>query len=258
MIKITVAIITYNEEKNIVRCIDSVKDVADEILVVDSFSTDATKEISLSKGAKVIQNEFKGHIEQKNYALDQAKYDHVLSLDADESLSKDAIEEVIRIKRSDDFHAYVFNRLTNYCGKWIKHCGWYPDKKLRFVNRKTARWGGENPHDRMIANPDISVKHLNADILHYAIPSIASHAQRANTFSSIAAQQAIEKNASVYLLIHVVLNPLFTFVKKYFFQLGFLDGFYGFVISILSAHSNFLKYSKIWQLKNENSRIPNR
>jgi glycosyltransferase involved in cell wall biosynthesis len=257
MIKLSVTIITLNEEKHIGRCIDSVKEIADEVLVVDSFSTDKTEEIALKKGALFIQNKFEGHIEQKNFALEKAKFDHILSLDADEALSKQAVEEILKIKDSDNFQSYRFKRVTSYCGKWIRHCGWYPDKKIRLIDRRNATWGGENPHDRLIVGNGIDVVEVNADILHYSFPTISSHAQTANSFSEIAANQAIQKGKRINFIIHILLNPWFTFLKKYFFQLGFLDGFHGFVICVLSAHSNFLKYTKIWQLQREDSHIKN-
>lgn len=257
MIKISVTIITLNEEKHIGRCIDSVKEIADEVLVVDSFSTDKTKQIALEKGAIFIQNKFEGHIQQKNFALNKAKHDHILSLDADEALSEEAIEAILKIKNADNFKSYSFKRVTSYCGKWIKHCGWYPDKKIRLIDRRNAKWGGENPHDRLIAERGTELIEIDADILHYSFPTIASHAQTANSFSEIAAAQALEKNKRINFIVHIILNPWFTFIKKYFFQLGFLDGFHGFVICVLSAHSNFLKYTKIWQLKRENSHIKN-
>ncbi len=253
MFKLSIAIITFNEEAHIGRCIDSVSQVSDDILVVDSFSTDRTRQIAMKKGVRFIENDFEGHIQQKNFALKNAKYDYVLSLDADEALSEQAIQEVKRIKDEKVFFHIGFNRITNYCGNWIRHCGWYPDKKVRLVDRRYASWGGENPHDKLIPDETIPIKYIDADILHYAVPSIKSHAERANAFSEIAAKQAVLNGKKIFFLIHLIFNPMFTFFKKYFLQLGFLDGFHGFVISVISAYANFLKYSKIWQLKRENT-----
>ncbi len=244
-VKISTVIITLNEEANIQRCIDSVQGIADEILVVDSFSTDQTPAICQRNKVTFIQHAFEGYVEQINYALKQAKYDHVLSLDADESLSEKARISVKEVKNDWLFDGYQFNRLTNYCGKWIRHCGWYPDKKVRLFDRSKAQWGGENPHYRVMLEKE-QVKYLNVDLLHYSFPSISSHAKTANNFSTIAANEAIKKGKKVSFIIHVLLNPPFTFVKKYFFQLGFMDGFYGWVVCVLSAYSNFLKYVKIW------------
>lgn len=256
MLKLSVAIITLNEESRIGECLSSVSEIADEVLVVDSFSTDKTKEICLSHGVRFIENEFQGHIEQKNFALSQAKYDFVLSLDADERLSQEAIRAIQEVKLRDNFDGFVFNRLTNYCGRWIRHCGWYPDRKLRLVDRRKAYWTGENPHDKLMLESGI-LEYIQADILHFSFPTIASHVKTANNFSEIAARQAYKRGRRINFFVHILLNPIYTFVKKYLIQLGFLDGFYGYVICRISAHSNFLKYTKIWQLYRENNHLKN-
>lgn len=257
MKKLSVVIITLNEEDQIAGCIDSVSEVADEILIVDSFSTDKTRIISEKKGAIFIQNEFRGHIQQKNFGIAKASNDHILSLDADEQLDKEAQQQVKEIKSNWTHDSYTLKRLTNYCGKWIRHCGWYPDRKVRIFDRTKAAWGGENPHDKIILKDGSTNKEICGNILHYSFPTISSHAKTANSFSEIAAFEAKKRGKKINLVVHILLNPFFTFIKKYFFQLGILDGFYGFVICILSAHSNFLKYTKIWQLNREDSSIKN-
>ncbi|MEM9671166.1 MAG: glycosyltransferase family 2 protein [Cyclobacteriaceae bacterium] len=244
-IQLSVTIITYNEEKNIERCINSVKEIADEIVVVDSFSTDQTKAICERLRVKFLTHPFKGHIQQKNYALDQARYNYILALDADEVLSTELKESILATKKNWVFDAYRFNRLTSYCGQWIRHCGWYPDTKLRLWDKRKGHWGGENPHDSVKMQPGATDNHLEGDLLHYSFHSVWDHAVTANKFSEIASDEAIRKNRKTNILIHVIINPVFTFVKKYFFQAGFLDGYYGFVVCVLSAYSNFLKYSKI-------------
>src|SRR6516225_8076489 len=148
MTSVSIVIITFNEEKNIRRCLESVKEIADEIVVVDSLSTDHTKSICKEFGVRFIEQKFLGYIEQKNFALDQAKYDYVLSLDADEAISKELVKSIQEVKQNPESDGYRMNRLTNFCGKWIKHGSWYPDTKLRVFNRKKARWGGINPHDK--------------------------------------------------------------------------------------------------------------
>ncbi len=257
MIKISIVIITLNEEDRIGNCIDSVKEIADEILVIDSFSSDQTQQIVAEKKGRFIQNKFEGYIQQKNFGVGTATYDYILSLDADEVLDKRAQQEILRVKENWNYSSYTLNRLTNYCGKWIKHCGWYPDKQIRLFDRRRATWGELNPHARIELDEEATNIRIGGNILHYSFPSISSHATAANNYSEIAAMEAVKNGKEIYFIIHVILNPSFTFIKKFFFQLGFLDGFYGFVICILSAHSNFLKYTKIWQLKHENSNFQN-
>ena len=160
MPKLSVVIITFNEERNIGRCIESVREVADEIVVVDSFSTDKTRAICEKHGVNFIEHAFDGHIQQKNFAITQAKFPHQLSLDADEALSEDLKTEILKIKNDWRYDSYRMNRLTNYCGKWIHHCGWYPDTKLRLYDSTKGVWGGVNPHDKFELNPGSKVGFL--------------------------------------------------------------------------------------------------
>lgn len=249
MLKITVAIITFNEENNIARCIESVLPIADEILVVDSFSTDKTESICLSYGVRFIKNPFKGHIEQKNYALDQATFPYVLSLDADEALSPLLLEEIKKIKASElPAHGYRFNRLNNYCGQWIYHSGWYPDTKLRLIKKDAARWGGENPHDVLIMNNGNTTSFLNGDLLHYTYKTVSEHITQTNKFTTIAAHVAFNKGKSSGLM-KICTRPFLTFFKDYILKKGFLDGYYGLIICSINSLSNFLKYTKIYELK---------
>ena len=245
-IQLSVAIITYNEERNIERCIRSVQPVADEVVVIDSFSTDRTKEICRSLGVRFVEHAFAGYVQQKNFALTQLTHPYVLSLDADEALSETLQQSILRVKDSSPSQAYRFNRLTNYCGQWIRHCGWYPDTKTRLWERAAGRWGGESIHESVVLRAQTAVSWLEGDILHYSFYSIADHATTANNFSEVAAREAIRSGRKVNWLVHVFLNPIFTFVKKYFFQQGFRDGYYGWVICVLSSYANFLKYSKIY------------
>lgn len=248
-VQISAVIITYNEDENIGRCLDSLSNVADEIIVVDSFSQDRTKEICLKKGVKFIQHAFEGHIEQKNYAVNQALNDIILSLDADEALSGELCENILNIKSQWEADGYEINRLTSYCGKWIRHCGWYPDRKIRLWDRNKGKWGGVNPHDKVIMKQDVAVKKIKGDILHYSFPTIQSHIDTLSKFSEIAAQEAVKNNKKINVLVHIVFNPIFTFLNKFFIKLGFLDGYYGFVICAISGFANFVKYTKIRELK---------
>ncbi|MCC7332660.1 MAG: glycosyltransferase family 2 protein [Flavobacteriales bacterium] len=248
-IQLSFVIITYNEEKNIERCLSSVHEIADEIVVVDSFSTDKTKEICLKYGAKFIEHPFEGHIEQKNWAITQASFPYILSLDADETLTPDLLKEIAKIKNNWQFDGYSFNRLTNYCGKWIKHCGWYPDKKLRLWDSRKGSWKGTNPHDRYEVESQ-HIKHLNFDILHYSYYSISDHIKQVNYFTDIAAKAAFTEGKKSSLF-KIIINPIIKFLRDYFYKLGFLDGYYGFIISVISSHATFLKYAKLKQLSSK-------
>ncbi len=245
--KLSVVIITYNEEKNIARCIDSVKGVANEVIVVDSFSSDKTQQICLSKQVVFIQNEFKGHIQQKNFALQYASYDYVLALDADEALSDRLRNSILSVKENFEYDAYSFHRLTNYCGKWIKHCGWYPDTKVRLWNKNKGAWGGENPHDKVILQKNTSLLKLKGDLLHYSYHTFREHISQIQSFTDISAREAFKsgKKSSIAM---VILKPILKFFQSYFLKLGFLDGFYGFVVCINASYTKFLKYLKLYEL----------
>jgi glycosyltransferase involved in cell wall biosynthesis len=247
-VNISAVIITFNEEENIGRCLDSLKEVADEIVVVDSFSTDKTREICIKKGARCIQNPFEGHIEQKNYAMSQASHNRILSLDGDEALSEVLKTSILRAKHNWDYDGYYFSRLTNYCGKWIRFCGWYPDKKLRLWDRRKGSWGGVNPHDKVMMDKNSNIGDLPGDLLHYSYHTIRQHLSQINNFSDIAAQAAYKSGRKSNLALDILLNPMFTFTKKYFIELGMLEGYYGFVISVNSAFGKFLKYIKLREL----------
>ncbi len=241
---ISAVIITFNEEKNIARCIKSLKNLVDEIVVVDSFSTDATVELAKSLGASVIQHTFEGYVEQKNYALSCARNNWVLSIDADEALSEDLKKSLKALKTLDESKVYSFNRLSNYCGQWIKHCGWYPDVKVRLFTKQSGKWGGKNPHDKYIANPGISVQHLRGDLLHYTFYTVEQHQQQIHKFSTISAQAYFEKGIRSNGL-KIIFSPLSKFLRNYLLKLGFLDGYYGWVICSQSAKATYLKYVKL-------------
>ena len=248
MPELSVVIITYNEEKNIARCLESVKEVADDIVVVDSFSTDKTKEICLVHGARFVQHAFPGHIEQKNWAITQARFPHVLSLDADEALDDKLKKAVMEAKRNWQHDGYYMNRLTNYCGKWIYHCGWYPDTKLRLWDSRKGKWGGINPHDKYELDAgDKSSGTLKGDILHYSYYTIEGHLLQTEKFSTISAKALFDKGKKANC-IKLYISPVAKFVQGYFLKLGILDGYYGFQICKISAHSTYLKYSKLNKL----------
>jgi glycosyltransferase involved in cell wall biosynthesis len=246
-ISLSVVIITYNEEKNIGRCLDSVVDFADEIVIVDSFSKDKTKEICSKYNVKFVEHKFEGHIEQKNYAISQASSPFILSLDADEVVSGELKKSILAAKKNWDADGYCFNRLTNYCGKWIKHTGWYPDKKLRLWDSRKGRWTGQNPHDKYVMQDNAVVKHLKGDLLHYSISTIDQHIVTVNKFSSIAAETKFIKGTKSNLF-KIMVYPFWKFIRHFIIHGGFLDGHYGFVISVISSHATFLRYVKLREL----------
>lgn len=247
MSKISAVIITLNEEKNIARCIRSLKDVADEILIIDSFSTDQTVVISQNTGATVLQKEWLGYGETKNYGNSMAKYDYILSLDADEALSPQLAQSVLNVKENLS-GAYSFNRLTNYCGQWIHHCGWYPDKKIRLFNRKNAQWSNHPVHESLELNPRLLVTHLRGDLFHYSFATIAEHLKRVNKYSELAAKELIAGEVKISYL-KLVSAPAIKFISSYFIKRGFADGFYGYCICAISAFDLFIRYAKVIQMR---------
>ena len=247
MPQISAVIITFNEEKNIERCLLSVKEIADDIVVVDSFSTDRTEEICKLQGARFIKNKFVGHIEQKNYAISQARFPHVLSLDADEQLSEQLMDSIRKVKENWEADGYYFNRLTNYCGQWIRHSSWYPSPKLRLWDSRKGQWGGINPHDVFILQPGSSEKFLKGDLNHFSYYSINEHIAQINRFSEIRANSYFKEGRTVGY-ITILIAPLWRFFRDYFLKLGFLDGFYGLVICTNSSFETFQKYVKLRSL----------
>lgn len=248
MIKLSVVIITYNEENNIERCLQSAKEIADEIIVLDSFSTDNTKKICESYNVKFSQHNFDGHIEQKNRAVSLAENMYVLSLDADEMLSEKLTDSILEIKQNPEFDAYYCNRLNIYCGKEIKHGNWYPDRKIRIWNKNLGVWGGENPHDTVILEKGARKRFIQGDILHYSFNSIQEHIDQINKFSKIKAESAFYKGKKTNFF-KIYFKPIIKFISGYIVKFGFLDGYFGYVISRNSAFSEFLKQIKIKELQ---------
>lgn len=246
-VSISATIIAFNEEKKIERCLKSLQGVADEIIVVDSFSTDGTQAICEKYNVKFVPHAFEGYVAQKNYALKHASFDYILSLDADEALSPELTEAILKVKRNwGDYHGYAFNRLNNYCGQWIKHSGWYPDRKIRLWDKRQGMWEGTDPHDKVLI-PQQHVKRLKGDLLHYAYFTVDEHLIQMHRFAEIAAKAKFKKGKRPVFLIHVILNPIFKFIRKYILQLGFLDGYYGFVFCATTAGLNFYKYLRLYE-----------
>ncbi len=248
MIKISAVIITYNEEKNIARCLASLQKVADDIVVVDSFSSDRTEELVKAAGARFVPHAFEGHIQQKNWAISQAKYPHVLSLDADEALDEELEAAILALKENWTADGYRLNRLTNYCGKWIRHGLWYPDRKLRLWDSRKGAWGGQNPHDTFIMEKGSVIQELPGHLLHYSIYSFEEHIAQIRKFTDISSKAAFDngKRSNYFKLLF---SPFLKFIRAYVFRLGFLDGKEGWMIARWSAHATYLKYRKLMKLQ---------
>lgn len=250
MIKISAVIIAFNEESNIERCLQSLDGIADEIVVVDSFSTDSTELLSKPFNVRFLQHPFEGYMKQKFWACEQASYDYIVSLDADEAISEELKQSILAVKLNWTADGYFFNRRNNYLGKWIYHCGWYPDAKLRLWDRRKGEWSGINLHESVKMHANAKTMGLQGDLLHYSYTSIRQHLDQINKFTEIAAQEGVEKakNSSILIALY---KSIWKFKRDYFFKLGFLDGYYGFIISVLSAYAVFLKYIKIIELRKQ-------
>jgi glycosyltransferase involved in cell wall biosynthesis len=246
--QLSVVIITYNEERNIRRCLDSVKEIADEIVVVDSYSKDGTEVICNEFEVRFIPHPFEGHIQQKNYAIDQASFDWILSLDADEALTDELKTAISELKKDPKYFGYRMNRLTNYCGKWVRHCGWYPDTKVRLVHKSHARWQGVNPHDRLDMYQNEDTGFLHGDLLHYSYYTREDHLKQIEYFGDIAAKELNQRGKRTNRMT-ILLKVGAQFIKSYFLKTGFLDGRTGFTISRLSAFATYRKYRKLLDLQ---------
>ena len=259
MPEISVVIMTLNEERNMERCLQSVREIADEIIVVDSFSTDRTEEICLKHGAKFIRHSFEGYIDQRKYLIAQASNDHILMLDADEALSDELRASILSVKKNWTHDGYNFNRLNYYCGRWIKHSGWYPDRKIRLFDRRKASVQGRDLHEKIVMDDNSTLKLLKGDLLHYTYLSVDEHIRQINRFTEIQARGNFERGKKA-IYFSILFSPVYKFIRHYFFQLGFLDGYYGYLICRNSAYSTFLKHAKLkalWKIQNSKLKIQN-
>ncbi|HVX65129.1 MAG TPA: glycosyltransferase family 2 protein [Bryobacteraceae bacterium] len=239
--KISATIITCNEERKIARAIESLR-CCDEILVVDSGSTDRTVEIAGKLGARVIESPWPGYSKQKNLAAAQAANDWILSLDADETLSEALEGEIWQLRKNGPgFDAYTMPRMAQYLGRWILHSGWYPDRKVRLYHRDKATWVGEFVHESV--RVEGTVGHLKSNILHYTCESLSEHLRTLDRYTTLAAQELVSRGEPAGWH-NLIFEPGWTFVRTYLFQCGFLDGLEGLMISHMAALYTFLKYAK--------------
>lgn len=245
----SVAVITFNEETNIYDCVNSFHDIADEVIILDSFSTDRTLEIaSQFEKVKIFTNEFNGHIEQKNRAIGLCNGEWILSLDADERVSKKLGGEISELlnQKEFSFDGYKIPRLTFHLGKFIRHGGWYPLKRYRLFKKGKAYWTGENPHDYIQLDGNGST--LKGDILHYSFKDLTHQVDTINKFSSIVGFTRFQKKIR-FPIIKSIYKPFIKFLESYIFKMGFLDGYAGFIIAISSSYSTFLKFAKLYELQ---------
>jgi glycosyltransferase involved in cell wall biosynthesis len=241
VLKISATVVTLNEEANVARALESLR-CCDEIVVVDAGSSDRTVAIAGRLGARVIESEWPGYAKQKNYAAEQAKYDWILSIDADEALSEGLEAEIWEIKRSGpQADAYTIPRLAQYMGRWILHSGWYPDRKVRLYDRRKARWVGDYVHESVKVSGRVA--HLQSNLLHYTCSSLSQHLRTIDRYTTLAAQEMVAQRAPAPLW-HLLLDPPWTFFKTYVLQRGFQDGFEGLVIAYMAATYVFTKYAK--------------
>lgn len=244
--KISVTVRTFNEEKNIRECLASVS-WADEIVVVDSRSTDATASIAREFTDRVIIQEWLGHIGQSQFATDQASNRWVLHLDADERVTPELRDEILGLDLDGGTHdAYEMPRLHFFMQRWIRHSAWYPDRKIRLFRKDRCSWGGYAPHDVVLVPG--SLGRLKHDIVHYIYADLAHFAATKNAYSTLTALDHFKKGRRARLA-DVTLRPLYAFLYRYFFRLGFLDGLAGLVISIMESQGVFLKYLKLHELQ---------
>jgi len=246
---LSVCIITLNEEANIARTLHSVREIADEIIVVDSGSTDSTVVLAQQHGAKVFVEPWKGFAAQKNSALAKATSDWILSLDADEEVSPELAASIAALLRSGQapaFDGYRMNRRNLYLQRWLKRSGYYPDPKLRLIKRGAAEFELRAVHEDLKMPGKLG--HLNGDLIHHAYPTLEGFIEHANRYSSLGAQMVAEKGPVGFSFVNIVLRPLVRFLYAYFVRLGFLDGREGLLV--LMTHASYVswKYAKAWEM----------
>lgn len=239
--KISAAIITHNEELKIARAIESLR-CCDEIVVVDSGSSDRTVEIATNYGARVIETHWRGYAAQKNFAAQVCENDWILSIDADEALSEALEGELWHFKKEAPAHfGYTMPRMAQYLGRWILHSGWYPDRKIRLFHRQHARWVGDFVHESV--KLEGKAGHFQSNLLHYTCDSLSEHLKTMDRYTTLAAEQIIEQGCKVNWR-NLAIDPAWTFLRTYLLRRGYLDGSEGLAIAYMAGIYTFLKYAK--------------
>ncbi len=244
MAEISVVIITHNEAENIRRCIESAKKVSRDIIVIDDFSTDQTPQICREMGVRFEQKAWEGYGSNKNYGNSLAKNDWILSIDADEEVSDKLAENLGSAPLDDGHEAFELAFISNYCGRWIRHGKWYPEYHIRLFNRQSVRWNTDEVHEGLIFSGTGKAPRLKGYVHHYSMHSIQHHLRKVNLYSSLAAEKMKHKGIKPSF-VKLYLSPVFKFVADYYFRMGFLDGFYGFTIAVITSFEAYLKYAKL-------------
>lgn len=244
---ISATIMTFNEERKIRRCLESVR-WCDEIVVLDSFSTDRTVEICREYTDRVVQQSWLGYVGQRNQLRELAKGPWVLILDSDEEVSPDLRDEILAEldREPNGIAGYEFPRLVYFIGRWIRHGEWYPDVKLRLFRKSCGRSEGQEPHDLIVVNGP--VKRLRHPLWHYTYDDMSDQIATLNRFSTIVSQQRFVQDRP-FRWSSLILHSIFRFIKCYFIRRGFLDGAHGFMIAVVNSFGVFLKYAKLWELE---------
>jgi len=247
-VPLSAIIIAKNEALSIGQCLESLHPVADELLVLDTGSTDNTRSVAEASGARVVNVPWQGFAQTKNEGYRLAQYPYILSLDADEVLSPALQQSILEVKNKLN-GAYQFARLNNYYGRWLRHGGFYPDTKIRLFHRDEAQWQGDFVHETLRLSPNVQVTQLSGDLWHYTTADISDHVARINRYSSLAAQEKWQSGQR-FRVVKLLFSPFARFCKIYFLKAGFRDGRAGLLVALLSAWSVLLRYAKLWQLQN--------
>ncbi len=250
MTPVSAVIITYNEAKNIKRCLESLVEVVDEIIVVDSFSEDNTPEICAEFPVKFIQREWQGYAATKNWANEQATHPYLLSVDADEALDNPLKSALLTARKQGLSGAYAINRKTNYCGHWVRFCGWYPDRKIRVFHRNEAVWEGDFVHETLSLKHHVKVKQLSGHLHHYSYHSLQDHRSRTEKYAKLHAKK-MNVQGKQSSILKAYLSAAWKFFQVYFLKLGLFDGMAGMHIARYSARAVFLKYRYLTELQRQ-------
>jgi glycosyltransferase involved in cell wall biosynthesis len=254
MDKISAVVITFNASATIADCLDALQAVSDEIIVIDSFSTDATAEICRSKNALFYQQKWLGYGPQKNFGISKSSNNYILSIDADEIVTEELSASINKEKNSGLTGLYKFRRVNYYYGYFSKHGSAGPEYKIRLFDKNHVSWNEREVHEDLVMDKEVKVKTLHGDLLHYSYASISHEIEKLNNYTTLGAHE-LHKKGKKYFLFKMIFDPPVNFITNYFVRLGFLDGIHGFVIASLAAHETFVKYAKLWEMTVKEKKI---